>query len=69
MKELAILRDVKFEAIGKVSIAFTDPITDKIKDQIDGINHIFADVLFGPNWEPMLNSSPLNITDSTASVP
>lgn len=70
MKDTVNLKTMKpFGAEGRVCINYTDPVTGKIKEQIKGTNHVFADQWFQLiNWWEMLASVRLVLTDSTRAV-
>lgn len=68
MKERMDLEGVKCEAHGHVSIKYTDPTTSKIREKIEGKNHIFKDVVFCSELERFMNNVPLFITDAASPI-
>ena len=55
------------EAIGKVTIALTDPVTNKIKERFEVKNHIFEDSLFS-GWPLGVNSAYLALCDDATAI-
>lgn len=43
--DISKLKTNEFEAIGKVRIDLTDPLTGKVKERIEGKNHVFNDMI------------------------
>lgn len=70
MKDIINIKTLKpFGAEGKVRINYTDPVTNRVKEEIKGKNHVFADAWFQlPAWWDMLGSVRLVLTDSTRTV-
>lgn len=62
-KELAYMKGYECEARGHVEIMYTDPVTSKVKEKIEGNNHVFKDLVFCTDLENLMNHTPLVITD------
>lgn len=56
-----------FHAKGHVSIDFTDPLTGKVIDKVDGDNHAFKEYLSTTNLVGWMNSVTLHITEGDGS--
>lgn len=58
-----------FGAEGRVKIDYIDPLTEKVKERIEGKNHVFKEILFGANWwTQLMQQIPLYITDGTQPI-
>jgi len=56
-------------AIGKVTVDYVNPVTNKLYEQIKGLNHVFEDSLFASTtWLDDLSSVYLWLTDSTKAI-
>lgn len=69
MKEIARL-GIKgpTEARGRVQLDFTDPITGKVKDRVEGENHVFLDTIRLIGWQSAISELYMCLNDDSAAV-
>lgn len=70
--DIAKLKNMKpVHAEGRPCIMLTDPLTGKVKEKIEGKNHVFTESMlsgYGYDWVQSVSQSYLCLTDSTEDI-
>lgn len=68
-KELARLaRVMPQHAEGHICIDLTDPVTGRVKERIEGRNHVFTDILLSESWQNNISNMLMCLNDDGADV-
>jgi hypothetical protein len=67
MKDITKMLGLDCQAEGRVCINYTDPITQKIKEQIKGKNHIYRDALFS-GWYSNVTNATMVLSMGTRAI-
>lgn len=72
MRDAAKFRGVRPAAAeGRVRLELTDPVTGKVKERVEGKNHVFEDALFsgtGFDWVSSVSAAWMALNDNDANI-
>lgn len=68
MKDIAMLNGAPVEIHGHCRVDYTDPVTGKVLERVEGNNHVFVDQFMSYNWQETALQSMLLLTNGDADL-